>query len=245
MGRSGSGWGESGSEDDAGLSWCYGLGESSHERSREAGTVVPPEEEEESDSRPQLTENGDGQRFPLAERESLYAGLQPLVRRLIRQYGDTYEMRQDLEGEIYCRFQELLDCYDPSRGVPLRAYLIRRLISSVYTFARSQWRRQRREVSLGTGDVADEGADPGASVLQWRHDVARRDTLSVLPEMIAALPRRQRQVIILRYYESRTHEEIAEVLGVCPATVRSLLRHGLNALRRQLNVTRSASGKRG
>src|SRR5947207_2285808 len=38
------------------------------------------------------------------EREALFADFQPLVRRLIRQYGDTYELRQDLEGEIYCRF---------------------------------------------------------------------------------------------------------------------------------------------
>src|SRR5205809_5332972 len=38
------------------------------------------------------------------ERESLYGDLQPLVRRLLRQYRQDPELRQDLEGEIYCRF---------------------------------------------------------------------------------------------------------------------------------------------
>src|SRR5207247_397741 len=61
------------------------------------------------------------------ERDTLWVEFQPLVRRLVRQYGDTLEMREDLAGEIYCRFCALLDAFDPNRGVPLRPYLVRQL----------------------------------------------------------------------------------------------------------------------
>src|ERR1051326_1263849 len=56
------------------------------------------------------------------DREALYPEFTPLVRRLLRQYGQDAELRKDLEGEIYCRFCALLDAFDPERGVPLRPY---------------------------------------------------------------------------------------------------------------------------
>ena len=58
--------------------------------------------------------------------------------------------------------------------------------------------------------------------------------LDCLPHLIARLPKRQKQVVIWRYYEQRSFEEIAELLNVKPATSRSLLRHGLANLRKSL-----------
>lgn len=168
----------------------------------------------------------------LKQREALFAEFTPLVRRLIRQYGDDSEIRQELEGEIYCRFCALLDAYDPTRGVPLRPYLVRQLTASIYTFARHHWRRQRREVSL---ELDAGGGEPLAAVDptdQWTHDLTVQQVLKALPEAIGKLPRRQRQVVIWRYYEERSFEEIAQRLDVQLATARSLLRHGLNNLRR-------------
>jgi RNA polymerase sigma factor (sigma-70 family) len=169
------------------------------------------------------------------ERETLYRDFQPLVRRLIRQYGEDPELRQDLAGEIYCRFCNLLDAYDPSRGIPLRAYMVRTLTASVYTYSRSQWRRQHREVSLeaesGTAEPVVSLTDPSR---QWDKALMTQEVLNTLPEAISQLPLRQRQVVIWRYYESRSFEEIAEMLHIRPATARSLLRHGLNNLRRKV-----------
>jgi RNA polymerase sigma-70 factor (sigma-E family) len=48
---------------------------------------------------------------------------------------------------------------------------------------------------------------------------------------IARLPRRQRAVIVLRYYENLTDQEIAEVLGCSSVTVRGYAMRGLRALR--------------
>jgi RNA polymerase sigma factor (sigma-70 family) len=175
--------------------------------------------------------------FTPAERESLYRELQPLVRRLTRQYGEDPELHQELPGEIYCRFCTLLDAYDPSRGVPLRPYLVRALTASVYTFARSHWRRQRREITVEAdveGNESGPSIDPTAS---WDRDLMTQEVLKALPAAIEKLPLRQRQVVTGRFYEARSFDDIAATLGVCPATARSLLRHGLNNLRRHLART--------
>jgi RNA polymerase sigma factor (sigma-70 family) len=63
-------------------------------------------------------------------------------------------------------------------------------------------------------------------------------TATVLPETpvvldaLGRLPYRQRAALVLRYYEDRPDHEIAEVLGCRPATVRSLVHRGLEALRK-------------
>lgn len=70
-----------------------------------------------------------------AERDALFVELQPLIDRLIRQYGEDVEQREDLRGELYRSFCDLLAGYDPARGVPLRPYLTRDLALAAYTFA--------------------------------------------------------------------------------------------------------------
>ena len=165
------------------------------------------------------------------EREALYADLQPLVRRLIWKYGEDQEMKQDLAGEIFRRFCLLLDKYDPDRGIPLRPYLVRQLSASIYTFARAQWLQRRREVSLGPDLHHLDPTDSVDVTREWDQRLADREVLKALPRAISRLAPRQRQVVISRFYEERSYEEIAAALDVCPATARSLCRHALRNLR--------------
>ncbi|GAA4196721.1 SigE family RNA polymerase sigma factor [Streptosporangium oxazolinicum] len=59
---------------------------------------------------------------------------------------------------------------------------------------------------------------------------------------LAALPRRQRAVLVLRYYEQLTDAEIAEVLRISPGTVRSQASRGLDKLRSALSTSPAAYG---
>jgi RNA polymerase sigma-70 factor (sigma-E family) len=52
-----------------------------------------------------------------------------------------------------------------------------------------------------------------------------------LIDALARLPHRQRAAVVLRYYEDRSEADIAELLGVRPGTVKSLLHRGLATLR--------------
>jgi RNA polymerase sigma factor (sigma-70 family) len=171
-----------------------------------------------------------------ADRDSLYAEFAPLVRRLIRQYGQDADMREDLAGEIYCRFCALLDVFDPSRGVPLRPYLVRQLSLATYTYARQQWRIKKREADWETEELRVEHIAAFDPTVDWLAALAHDQAASLLPGAMAKLPTRQRNVVIWRYYEERSFEEIAEFLAVQPTTARSLLRHGLNNLRKAIGT---------
>jgi RNA polymerase sigma factor (sigma-70 family) len=181
-----------------------------------------------------------GAQFSRSEREAIYEDFQPLVRRLIRQYGDTPEIREDLKGEIYCRFCDLLEAFDPSRGVNLYAYLVRMLSTSTYAYARSLWRRRQRKEQLEVSwedqeeqglQVSDAWEDPIEKQIQADDKEAM---LEALRDRIGNLTERQRQVVVWRYYEAHSFEEIASRLNIKPATARSILRHAINNLRQHL-----------
>lgn len=88
----------------------------------------------------------------------------------------------------------------------------------------SWWRRRRREHltnDLPEGSYTDVHA------------------LGELWKELASLPRRQRVVLVLRYYEDLSDQEIAELLGISRGTVRSQAFHALNALRVKPSVRES------
>ncbi len=170
---------------------------------------------------------------PIENRDKLFNQFQPLVRRLVNQYaGKDQEMRQDLQGEIYYRFSMLLDQFDPERGVPLRAYLVRQLTYSVYVYARHHWRNARRETNIDEIMQHGEPGEPVDPTSQWIEKLNLQRIIQTLPEAILQLPSRQRQIIVWRYYDLLSYEEIALNLNIRVSSARSLLRHGLNNLRR-------------
>lgn len=82
----------------------------------------------------------------------------------------------------------------------------------------SAWRRVRREALGASGpELAQVEADPVVATPMW---VA-----------LATLPPRQRAVLVLRYYEDLSEQQIADVLGVRPGTVKSQAARGLATLR--------------
>jgi RNA polymerase sigma factor (sigma-70 family) len=91
--------------------------------------------------------------------------------------------------------------------------------------AHLSWRRRwsvRHVFVAFSGELRGEPvADHAASVVD-RDDVWRR---------LAGLPRQQRAVLVLRYYECLTDAEIAEVLGCAVGTVRGHASRALASLR--------------
>lgn len=166
--------------------------------------------------------------------DQLFAEFHPLVRRLIRQYGANADLRNDLEGEIYYRFCVVLKAFDPRRGVPLRPYIVRQLSASVYSYARNHWRRERREVSLELFAFEREPTQSMNPTADWDDALDTERFKQNLPGAIAKLTDRQRNVVIWRYYEQRTFEEIATRLDIQTSTARSLLRHALTHLRKYM-----------
>jgi RNA polymerase sigma-70 factor (sigma-E family) len=99
----------------------------------------------------------------------------------------------------------------------------------------SSWRRRRREwltaivPDRALPDVApDQVAASEADQIMWR--------------ALGALPPRQRAVIVLRFYEHLTDNEIAETLGVSKGTIRSQASRALDKLRQMPALSSNARG---
>jgi RNA polymerase sigma-70 factor (sigma-E family) len=65
-------------------------------------------------------------------------------------------------------------------------------------------------------------------------DTAAADDRGEMTAALRSLPRRQREVLVLRYYLDLDVAEIAETLGISPSAVRSTNTRGLAALARAL-----------
>jgi RNA polymerase sigma-70 factor (sigma-E family) len=110
------------------------------------------------------------------------------------------------------------------------AAYVKRMIVNEYL----SWRRRRvnRDVSLAHPALVELGStvdDP----------TRRYDEREAMLARVVRLPRRQRAVIVLRYYENLTDAEIAAVLGCAEATVRS---HASQALAKLRGQTEPAKG---
>ncbi|MDX6374510.1 MAG: hypothetical protein QOD98_3498 [Nocardioidaceae bacterium] len=84
---------------------------------------------------------------------------------------------------------------------------------------RESWRRP-----LGTVPARDQVVHP--------HEMVE-DRLDLFP-LLAALPRQQRAVIVLRYYEDLSEREIADALGCSPGSVKRHSSRALATLRTRL-----------
>ncbi|ALV38226.1 SigE family RNA polymerase sigma factor [Streptomyces sp. CdTB01] len=92
-----------------------------------------------------------------------------------------------------------------------------------------------RLLSWGRETVTDTLPDrpPGQAADLADTVVQRQDIMAALRR----LPRRQRAVIVLRYFEDRPDNEIAAILGVAQGTVRSQTHKALASLRTTLAET--------
>ena len=72
--------------------------------------------------------------------------------------------------------------------------------------------------------------EPGAD-----HDVLRGVGRQAVIDALARLPRRQREVLALRYYLDLSERDIAETLRISPGAVKSHASRGAAALRRHLS----------
>jgi RNA polymerase sigma-70 factor (sigma-E family) len=104
------------------------------------------------------------------------------------------------------------------------AYVKRMIINEL-----ASWRRRRaaRVVPL-SHDALETVTEPHADV---QSDLGERDAMI---RRIARLPVRQRIVIALRFYEGLSDQEIADLLGCRPATVRSHTSRALASMRADL-----------
>ena len=139
--------------------------------------------------------------------------------------GDEHraeDLVQEVLARAYLRWDRITRSDEPD------VYVRQAIVNA----ARSWWRRRsnrERPVDGGLDGVAAGEVDTEA---------AERDALW---RRIRRLPQRQREVLVLRYYEDLDDSRIAEILGCSQVTVRSHAMRALNTLRGHLDVPAPAT----
>jgi RNA polymerase sigma-70 factor (sigma-E family) len=111
---------------------------------------------------------------------------------------------------------------------------VRKMILNEYL----SWRRRSwRLLPRGSASEVDDRVTPDHA-----GQYAEREAL--LTEL-GKLPRRQRAVLVLRYYQGLSDAEIADVLGCAPGTVRGYASRALAALRVELSPNAPVVTKEG
>jgi RNA polymerase sigma-70 factor (sigma-E family) len=144
-----------------------------------------------------------------------------LVRLAVLMVGDlptAEDVVQDVYASLHRRWSQIAV---PDEVLPyVRAAVLNR--------CRSVLRRSAMARRAGAAHRDEADARSAESEVILSED--RRQVLAAL----ARLPRRRREVLVLRYYLCLSEAEIAAVLGISPGTVKSTAARGLAALARQL-----------
>ncbi len=159
-------------------------------------------------------EDGDGESFE-AFVEARLAALLRLGYALTGNPHDGSDLVQEALERLGLRWSAL----QRSGGNP-HAY-VRTIMVNART---SRWRRSRREHLV---------ADPPEAVRSDRY----RFEDDPLWQAVRQLPQQQRAVVVLRFYEDLSENEIAVTLGVSTGTVKSHASRAMTALRSQLSTS--------
>jgi len=111
----------------------------------------------------------------------------------------------------------------------------------VRTMVTNEYLSLRRRRAVRTVPLTYEALDGPKAPVQADPATAAGDRTE-LWRLLATLPRQQRAVIVLRYYEGLSDQEIADVLGCRPGTIRSYATRALATLRVEITELATSGG---
>ncbi|ACU77579.1 RNA polymerase, sigma-24 subunit, ECF subfamily [Catenulispora acidiphila DSM 44928] len=154
----------------------------------------------------------------------------PCFRAVLAGVGDRH-LAEELTAEAFAR---AWGHWRKVAGHPAPAAWVVRTALNTHV---SWWRRRRREVAW---DAAAVGAGAGAGVQTSGHGPADDDATVVdlaIRTALRKLPKRQREVVVLRVFLDLDTRGTAAALGIAPGTVQAHLHRALKALRTELEET--------
>jgi RNA polymerase sigma-70 factor, ECF subfamily len=156
--------------------------------------------------------NGDADAVrPLIERYE-----KPLAALLQRALGPSPDV-DDVFQETWIRVVRSAHRYDPTQRFSAWLFAI------AWNLVKDRWSRRVPQDDVDLAEMASRERSPEERVVDA--DRARR-----VRDVVARLPERLAQAILLRYFEELSEKDVAERLGIPLGTVKSRLHHGLKRL---------------
>lgn len=159
--------------------------------------------------------------------EELFTRHYPRVFGVLMRVVGNEQDAEELAVDVFMRLYE--GRLDPSRGTNVGGWLYRTATNAGFNSVRSRrrrgsWLRKLFDMSLGEQRVAEDPA----------RVVERRDQGAEVRDALLQLPERQRDALALRA-SGLSYAEVAEVIGVSPSSVGTLVARGERKLRTLLS----------
>ncbi|GMK40339.1 RNA polymerase sigma factor [Paenibacillus sp. CCS19] len=154
----------------------------------------------------------------------VYARIHPHVYRTVSFMAGHKDDVSDIVNEVYIALFQALPSYKPEQ--PFRPWLNGIIARQTSNWRRRLWRRMRlADRSRTLSKVEPPHVQPGDGLL-------KAESSSELLQHVGRLSMKLRQIVVLRYYQDHTYEEMADVLDIPVGTVKSRHNAALVKLRR-------------
>ncbi|MGB7339426.1 MAG: sigma-70 family RNA polymerase sigma factor [Phototrophicaceae bacterium] len=166
-------------------------------------------------------------RAKLGDKEAISALYERHVDQIYRYiaYRTPESDAEDLTAEVFVRMVESLPSFVYT-GAPFEAWLYRIASARVADFHRKKGRRQ---ISSIDDDFSDDDPLPEDKMQQKQEHRELREALSNLSDD-------DQQILILRFVERKSHEEVAEIMGRNSAAIRTAQHRALKKLATHLDA---------
>jgi len=156
---------------------------------------------------------------------ALFEKYKDLVYSVALRYSGDPAVAQDIAQDTFLKLFSALGSFRGDSN--FEAWLYRMVVNGCF----DQKRKTRRLTPLLDG-ILDALRTPNVSVLD---EVLRAEMSTYVKSVVDGLPANQRMVVVLRYTQGLSYEEIAGILGCSTGTIASRLNRAHKLLERRLS----------
>ena len=143
----------------------------------------------------------------------------------LRILGDR-DAAHDAAHQAFIKAYRSIASYDQTR--PIRPWLLRIAVNEAISIGRSRTRERARQApDPDAAEIADRGATPERQTVD-------RESREAIRSAVARLPELYRVVVVLRYFNELSVEEVATATGRSPSTVGVQLLRARQLLRKAM-----------
>lgn len=156
-------------------------------------------------------------------------------------YMRAPDLAEDVTQDAFLRAYRSIDTFHNNDGVGLRSWLLRIASNRALDVLRARQRRPAESLDAAMDDEESSWSpeDPGETPLEFAE---RGDLAGHLEWALGQISPDQRIVVVLSDIQGHSYDEIAEMIGVAPGTVKSRLHRARARLREILQESGELSG---
>lgn len=153
---------------------------------------------------------------------------------VVRRVGDL-AIAEDITAETFIKAFDHLHTFQ-WRGLPFSAWLYRIASNEIATYFR---KKHTKDVSLdelmdGHKFEPPSDTDIEAAYIEAQEAMLRHRQFAAVQKVMQTLPQKYQEALALRYLEKKSIEEIGQIMGKRPGTIKSLLSRGVKKVRSQV-----------